>query len=298
MVARSTGDRETSTVEWQRTSPDGIREPVVRTVPYLELKLEHPGLDPSSHTERFFPDAVPYEVDGTPRIFYWYPAIPSSATEPETWILACATTHELVGVDALPGDGPSLVTQGGSSTILVVEGTIAGETLTSRVHSYDPPSVSLEEVTGDGIDLWFDGTAYHVSSGERRRIRLEEQSVLPVTDGEDTTTVEPELVVRFPGRRELHHPAPGARHRLFPSFGLELEDLPERLSVPTSADELDDDALAAALDVDLSRRPYPERVLWQAFAYTAFDPHRDCAPQLAQLDTGHIVLLTGPGSRD
>jgi hypothetical protein len=298
MAERTTGDRETSPVEWQLISPDGIREPVVRTLPYLELQLEHPSLEPSGHTERFFPDAVPYEVDGTSRIFYWHPAIPSSATDPTTWTLACATTRELVGFDSLPHGGPSLVTQGGSGSILVVEGTIAGETLTSRVHSYGAPSVSLEEVTGDGIDLRVDGTDYLVSSGERRRIHLAEQSVEPVSDAGGTTTVEPELLVRFPGRRELHHPAPGAKHRLFPSFGLDLEDLPERLPVPTSADELDDAALAADLDVDLSQRPYPERVLWQAFAYTAFDPHRDGEPHLAQLDTGHIVRLTGSGSND
>jgi hypothetical protein len=34
-------------------------------------------------------------------------------------------------------------------------------------------------------------------------------------------------------------------------------------------------------------------VLWQAFAYTAFDPHADATPELAQLETGHLVLRGG-----
>lgn len=75
---------------------------------------------------------------------------------------------------------------------------------------------------------------------------------MPVSEGEGTTPVEPELVVRFPGRRELHHPALGARQRLFLSFGLAYEELPERQSVPTRAGEFNDDALAATLDIDLS----------------------------------------------
>jgi hypothetical protein len=60
--------------------------------------------------------------------------------------------------------------------------------------------------------------------------------------------------------------------------------------VPTTAGELDDAALATAVGVELSARPYPERALWQAFAYTAFDPHADAAPALAQLPDGRIVF--------
>lgn len=112
----------------------------------------------------------------------------------------------------------------------------------------------------------------------------------PSDSADGATTVTPELVVRYPGSRELHHPAPGADYRLFPSFGLELDDLPDPVPVPTTAGELDDAALATALGVDLSERPYPERVLWQAFAYTAFDPHSETTPELAQLEDGHLVV--------
>lgn len=62
------------------------------------------------------------------------------------------------------------------------------------------------------------------------------------------------------------------------------------LAVPTANGELDHEALAASLGVDLSARPYPERVLWQAFAYTAFDPHADSVPELWQFPTGHLAL--------
>lgn len=155
------------------------------------------------------------------------------------------------------------------------------------------PALSIDSQSGTEIDLTVNETGYSVSVGERRRIRLAEQCVQPTDEDSEPTTVTPELVVRYPGRRELHHPARGGTYRLFPSFDLELDEVPNPLPIPTTADELDDTALATRLGVDLSRRPYPERVLWQAFAYTAFDPHTDATPELTQLDMGHIVLRMG-----
>ncbi|MFB6152629.1 MAG: hypothetical protein ABEJ27_00105 [Halodesulfurarchaeum sp.] len=280
-----------STVDWRHLSPDEITAPIVQSVPYLELKLEHPGLEPSGHSEQFFPDAVPYRLDATPRVFYWRSALSPSADDPGAWELACATTHDLVGLTP-PTDGPSLVTEGANGWILVVDGTIAGDATTSHVAAYSNPTLTVEAVSDTTIALTVNGTETSVSIGERRRIRLAGQSVEPVPDGGASTTVTPELVARFPGRRELHHPARGASYRLFPSFDLTLEDLPNPLAVPTTAGELDDAALATNVGVDLSQRPYPERILWQAFTYTAFDPHAGATSGLTQLDTGHHVVRT------
>jgi hypothetical protein len=80
---------------------------------------------------------------------------------------------------------------------------------------------------------------------------------------------------------------------VFPSFGLDPSDLPNPMPVPTAGGELDAAALAAELGVDRSERPYPERVLWRAFAHTAFDPHADAVPELARLESGHVVLRRG-----
>ncbi|WP_206039390.1 hypothetical protein [Halomicrobium mukohataei] len=193
----------------------------------------------------------------------------------------------------MPAEGPPLVTEGASGTTVVVDGTIGGDVTTSHVGAYAAPAVSIERHVGSAVELKVDGTRHDLSLGQRRRIRLAEQRVEPVGADGRPKTITPELVVRFPGRRELHHPAPGTTYRLFPAFGLDLEELPNPLSVPTATGELDDLALATALGVDLSRRPYPERALWQAFAYTAFDPHADATPDLTQLATGQIVLETG-----
>jgi len=290
-------DGTRKTVEWRSVQSETVSAPLVRRVPYLELKLEHPGLEPVGYGERFFPDAVPYELDGTPRVFYWRPALAPAADDSDAWQLVCVTTHELTGFDALPTEGPPLVTGEGDGTTLVVGGTIGGETTTRHVESYTAPPLSIDTCSDSEVKLTIAGAEYSVANDQRRRIRLDERRVEP-SDGEGgPTTVTPELVVRYPGRRELHHPAPGETYRLFPSFGLDLDEMPNPLSVPTAADELDDEALAAQLGVDLSQQPYPERVLWQAFAYTAFDPHSDVTPALTQLESGHVVVRTATRDR-
>jgi hypothetical protein len=281
-----------ASIEWRRIPPDAVSAPIVRSLPYLELKLEHPSLEPSGYGDRFFPDAVPYDLDGASRVFYWRPAVAPSADEPANWELVCATPHDLAGFDSLPADAPPLVTDDADDTTLVVDGTIAGDTTTARVASYSGPDVSIEGRSAGRVELTVGGDDYRVLAGGRRRIGLPKRRVEPI-GGDGESTVTPELVVRFPGWRELHHPAPEATYRLFPSFGLDLDEIPNPLAVPTTVDELDETALATEVDVDLSRRPYPERVLWQAFAYTAFDPHADITPDLTQLETGHIVVRTG-----
>ncbi|WP_436931411.1 hypothetical protein [Halosimplex halobium] len=283
------GDR--ATVEWRRVSLDGVPSPVVRRVPHLELKLEHPDLKPTGRANRFFPDAVPYELDGRSRVFYWRPAL--SASGPlDDWAVACATTHSLAAFDSLPAGVPPLVSPDGDATMVVVDGAVGGDATTARVRSYDPPELRVDAVAESVVELTVAGEVREVPAGERRRFGLAEQRVEPAGD-DGETTVAPELVVRYPGRRELYHPEPGTDSRVFPSFGLDLDDLSNPLPVPTAAGELDDAALATAVGVDLSERPYPERALWQAFAYTAFDPHADAAPTLGQLPEGLMVLRDG-----
>lgn len=279
-------------VPWRDASADPIPDPLVRRVPYLELTLEHPGLDPTGHDDRFFPDAVPYALNGEPRVFYWRSALSRSATATTEWQAACATTSGFDAIGGLPSPPPSLTTRDGDSVTVVVDGTVAGETTTARLDGYSPPDVRVEAVSESAVELAVDGDGYGVPAGERRRIELPERRVDPAGTGSGPASVAPELVARYPGRRVLHHPAPGSDSRLFPSFGLDVDDLPNPVPVPTAAGELDVAALAATLDVDLSDRPYPERVLWRAFAYTAFDPHGETAPELAQLRTGHIVLAS------
>ena len=267
---------------------DEVEPPLVRRLPYLEVKLEHPGLEPTSYGEGFFPDAVPYALAGSERVFYWRSAIHPAATA-GSWELVCATTGDLGGVASLPAELPPLVEADPEGTTVVVDGTVGGDATTARVRSYPTPTVRLVSATDETVRLSADGTEFAVEAGQRRRLTLPERSVEVVGEASTRRMVAPTLALRYPGRRELHHPAPGVSYHLFPSFGLDLEDVPRPLSVPTAAGELDHDALAARLGVDLSSRPYPERVLWQALAYEAFDPHADAVPTLVQLRTGHLV---------
>lgn len=296
-------------VEWRRQSAGTAPSPLVRRLPYVECKLEHPDVEPTGLADRFFPDAVPYELAGSERVFYWRPALAderdSGKNDPygndsderdpgEDWRAACATTDSLVGLGALPSSAPQLTSEHDDGVSLVVDGTIGGDTTTVVVRSYAPPRIEIAAVTESAVDLRVEGVRERIAVGERRRISLDERTVEPVEGDAGPTRTTPELVVRYPGRRELHHPAPGASYRLFPSFGLDLASLAQPLAVPTAAGELDDRALADRLDIDLAARPYPERVLWRAFANTAFDPYAERPPELAQLRTGHVVPSNRP----
>ncbi len=282
----------TTEISWVQSPRADLSTPMVESLPYVELKLEHPNLAPTSYGESFFPDAVPYEFDGDYRVFYWRPTLDTGTSEQPDWQGVCATTDTLSVVEKGRPYTPEFVSRR-AETEVVVEGTIGGDSTTAVVRSYSAPDVRIREVTASRLELLADGTEYTVSSGTRRRISLSEQTV-ERADGDGTMAVTPELVVRFPGERELHHPAPGAEYRLFPSFGLELDTVSNPAPVPTTNGELDHAAFATSLGVDLSDRPYPERVLWQAFAYTAFDPHTETVPRLTQFRTGHLALLNSP----
>ncbi|WP_199722778.1 hypothetical protein [Haloplanus aerogenes] len=76
----STVDGTPTNIRWQSIPADTIPSPIVRELPYLELKLEHPTLEPVGFGDRFFPDVIPYQFDGTPRVWYWRPALAPSST--------------------------------------------------------------------------------------------------------------------------------------------------------------------------------------------------------------------------
>ncbi|AGB32694.1 hypothetical protein C488_08597 [Natrinema pellirubrum DSM 15624] len=287
-----TDARESTTpISWTRGSQERPA-PLVERVPYVELRLEHPSLEADRFGDAFFPDAIPYEFRGERRVFYWRSVLPPDGPAPADWTGVCATTH---GLRALTADGtrsPSLWPQDGtigdgaaSGTDavreLVVDGTVAGDSTVAAVRDYSPPAIAVRATDADAVSLETPAGPLSVPAGERTTVELSSQSVRSATDGE-SRTVTPRLRVRYPGQRTLYHPARGADTAVFPSFGLDLETLPNPVPVPTAAGELDDRGLAAALGVDLSERPYPERVLWQAIAYGAFDPHRGAEPRLSQ----------------
>lgn len=283
-------DADSAAISWRQFPFEQVADPIVRQVPYLELKLEHAALEPTAYSDQFYPDAIPYEIEGNSRVFYWQPALEPSTPDSADWQLACATTHGLAGIETLPTPSPALTTDGATGTVVVVSGTVAGDATMAHLSSYSVPDIQIERVSESTAELAANGTTYAVPSGERRRIELEQQRVEVHGESERSETVTPVLAVRYPGLRDVHHPAPGATYRLFPSFGLDIDELPNPLPVPTTADELDDEKLAKTLGV--SERPYAEHVLWQAFAYTAFDPHTDEVPEITQGPQGHIVLRT------
>lgn len=282
-------ERETTEVDWRHVPAEGIAPPIVETVPYVECKLEHSGLEPTRFSDSFFPAAVPYAFEGTTRVFYWQPSLEAEVEGLNGGV--CATTDRLLVVDDLPASLDSaLVARDDTGIELTVEGTIAGDTTIGLVRSYRVPTIAIRALSGKECTLSVDGDHRQLQAGTRTLLQLPEQFVEPAAINVDPGSVRPELHVRFPGERELHHPAVGATYRLFPSFGLDLDAVPNPVSVPTRSDELDHERLATRLGVSLSERPYPERVLWQAFAYTSFDPHQSGQSRLAQLPTGHLVV--------
>jgi len=286
---------EARTVRWQYVPPGAVEPAVARPVPYLECKLEHTSLEPTGYGDTFFPEAVPYELDGTARVFYWRPTLDGGTPPPEDWRLACATTTGFSAYTEFPAETPPLTTASRDGVTVIVDGTVAGEAATVRLASYRQPDVRIDGLRGDTVSLTVEGEGYAFDPGDRHRIQLGERRVEPPDEEGTTDAVTPEFVVRYPGRRELHHPALGTADRLFPSFGLDLATVPNPVSVPTTAGELDHEALAEELGVNVAERPYAERVLWRAFAHSAFDPHEKRMPRLTQLPTDEIVLAVSDG---
>lgn len=281
-----TGD--TTSVTWDAVSTTEFESPLVWTGPYVECKLEHRGLEPTCFGEQFFPDSVPYRTDSESRVFYWRSRLPDVTTATDTWTGLCATTHELLPVTHDNGYEPTLFQTCESGSELVVDGAIVGDAKTALVSEYTAPEIELRHVTTDCAEFVIDGEVTLVPVGEREKISLSERTV--ETEYGTWVTTTPELVVRFPGERTIYHPAPGSEYHLLPSFGLDLDDIPNPLEVPTEWGELDHETLATDLGIDITSRPYPERVLWQAFAFTAFEPNASGTVELTQFPSGELAV--------
>lgn len=262
--------------------------PLVWTGPYVECKLEHSELEPTCLGDQFFPDSVPYQSGDENRVFYWRNRLPTAVSAPERWTGICATTHNLAPLVHNSNHEPTLLQSFDDEFEVVVDGTIVGDSKTALVSTYSFPSIDIQHVTPDGLELEIEGETTLIPAGSRQRFSLPEQTV--ETELGTTVPTTPELVVRFPGERTIYHPAPSDEYCLFPSFGLDIDDLPRHVQVPTSMGELDHDALAAEFGIDVTGRPYPERILWQAFAFTAFNPNASSKPTLTQFQSGEFAV--------
>lgn len=281
----------TNVIEWKRQPARRLREPLVVDLPHVELALEHPDVEPTAFGDSFFPDGVPYTLDGERRTFYWRRVLTPGGADPDTWLGLCATTHELAPIPFERAHVPTLCEPvGGEGQVaVVVDGTVAGDSTTALVRDYDPPTVSIADVDDDAVTVTTGSRRTVVEAETRAQVPLRTRRVTLERDG-SPARVTPRLTVRYPGRRTVYHPDPAANYRLFPSFGLDLDAVAVSVTVPTSYGELEPTALATTLGVDLAERPYPERVLWRAFAFEAFDPHRGEPPRIAQFPSGLLAV--------
>ncbi|WP_336328265.1 hypothetical protein [Halovenus sp. HT40] len=284
-MSNGVATENTATVEWRPLPADRLDAPLVWTGPYVECKLEYPILEPTCLGDQFFPDSIPYESDTEHRVFYWRRRFPDVFPRPERWTGVCATTHELAALTADSSHTLSLTQSTPEGDELVVDGTIVGDSKTALVSECSPPTVELRRASDEAVELALDGESARITAGDRERIELSRRVV--ETEYGSAISATPELTVRFPGRRTIYHP--GEEYCLFPPFGLDLAEIPNPLEVPTARGELDHDRLASAVGIDIAARPYPERILWQAFAVTAFDPHATTA-EIAQFPSGELAV--------
>ena len=275
--------RDSDGVEWTRATTDGRRAPVRRNVRYLEAVLEHRGLEATRFGGGFFPDAVPYTCGEEARVFYWRSVLDATAPPAGEWRHVCATPYRVQPAGAGEPLAPVLTADDGRT--VVVEGTVGGDSTEAELAAGAAPDVTIERVADGEAVVAAAGDRYRVECGGRRDLSLGEQRV-ELPDGE-TATADRVLSVRYPGERTFYHPAVDASYRLFPSFGLDLEDAPRALDVEPGPN-VSEDAVADELGVDLDARPYAERVLWQAFVHTAFGD--DAAPTHAQFPDGPLAV--------
>lgn len=279
-----------ATVDWEYVAPTSFEPPLVWTGPYVECKLEHSALEPTCVGDQFFPDSVPYRTDSEQRIFYWRSRLPDVPPPPDTWTGLCATTHELVSLVHGAVRSPTLFQTCDTGHEVVVDGTIVGDSKTALVSTYPRPDIELRHITEECVEFAVEDEPVLVPAGERKRVELSERTI--ETQYGTSVVATAELVVRYPGTWTTYHPAPGGEYHLFPSFDVSLEDVPQPLRVPTRWGELDHEALAADLGIERTAQAYPERVLWQAFAYTAFEPNAVRPAELTQFPTGLIAVRT------
>lgn len=280
--------QNTTTVDWDHVPPTAFDSPVTWTGPYVECKLEHGSLEPTCIGDQFFPDSVPYRNGSQQRVFYWRTRLPEVTPPPENWTGLCATTHELVPLTHEITRNPTLFQTCNGGSELVVDGTIVGDAKTALVSNYRQPAITLQHITEDGAEFTIEGETVLVPADSRERIELSPREVQ--TEHGLSVSTRPELVVRNTGTRTVYHPAPGGEYTLFPSFDISLDEMPQPLEVPTTWAELDHELLASRLGIDLSSRPYPERILWQAFAFTAFGSNTTTSVEVTQFSSGEIAV--------
>lgn len=275
-------------IPWEETDGEPPK-PVVRRTPYAEVKLEHPGLEATMFGSGFFPDAVPYTFGTEERVFYWRPSVVDDPPPPTSWSGVCSTTHRLRPTD----DGsvrPRPWEERDDGTEVVVDGTVAGDSTTVTLRGYTTSEVLVSFDHGS-VRVEAGGKTYTVSRGDRNETDLPTQSGVRIADsGDGESEVTPRLTVRFPGERTVYHPAVDSGSAIFPSFGIGISDIPHPVPVPTENGELNHRALASVLGVDLSDRPYPERVLWQAFAHTVFGTRRETEARLGVSEGLFVVV--------
>ncbi|MCD2202266.1 hypothetical protein [Halobacterium sp. KA-6] len=281
----STRDAEVG-VEWTRASASERCAPVQRKVRYLEVVIEYRGLEATRFGGAFFPDAVPYTCGEAARVFYWRSVLDAATPPASEWDHVCATPYRVQPAREGERVTPALTADDGRT--VVVEGTVGGDSTEAELAAGVAPEVTVERVAGGEVVVAAAGDCYRVERGERHELPLGEQRVEP-PDGERATAT-PVLTVRYPGERTFYHPAVDASYRLFPSFGLDLDNVSHTLNIEPGPN-VGEDAVAAALGVDLDSRPYAERVLWQAFVHTAFGD--DAAPTLAQFPGGLLAVWPG-----
>lgn len=290
-MSDSTISGSTTPVAWVGKSESNA-SPIVKRLPYVEVQLSYPELNATHHNGVFFPHGVPYRVDDEERVFYWSDAVSSSSRSPCRWASVCATTWSVTPIVSRAATRPELWVDHDGRYEVVVDGDVTAEARTTMIRRPSPPAVTLTP---------YEESHRIVTRSESIRLEVGDsydQQLPPgqvVLDDEPNTdiTVTPRLTVRYPGVRTLYHPAPGSDTVLFPSFGIDLETIPNPVPVQMTGETVDEQALAAELSVTLDERPYAERVLWQAFTYTVFGPHRSEPPRLARTD-GDLLILENP----
>jgi hypothetical protein len=127
------GRRRTIVVRWRAASPASVAPPVERRLPFLELVLEHPDIEPTQVGGSFFADALPYEARGEHRVFYWRFRLPPRCESPERWEGICATPRCLIPLPTDRHIGDEFVDRGERGVRLPVEASVAGESLDALV---------------------------------------------------------------------------------------------------------------------------------------------------------------------
>jgi len=281
--------RSPEAVRWERAPAGSFRDPITVEVPYLELTLEHPGLEPTELGESFFPTRFPTfsmasngcSTGGTrsPRSIRARPIGVASARRRTNW----RRSHRGRLTRRRSTARTESVRRGGRRDR---RGATRRQRVCALLRTASRYGRRHHRGGCHGRD---GGRQLRIPVGDRASISLPERQV----------TLEEQTNRRRRSRRGCPFGIPASKrsitpirlpeYRLFPSFDLDL-DAGRPVTIPTSHDELEPIALADTLDVDLVSRPYPERVLWQAFAFEVFDPHRDGCPRLAQYPSGLLAV--------